>query len=184
LFSVAALSRAPDARASVAIAVSWDDLVSGSSAAAFVTADSARAVWEGGRIYTYTHVQVDRAVAGELTTGSTAWVRTRGGVVDHVGQQVEGEAVFGTGQSLVFLHATGAGAFDVTGRAQGQFPVVAGDSAQPAHVVPCHARGMIVARSLPTPALPPKLASDVLAGQTPDDATRAIGAAWSAAHAH
>jgi hypothetical protein len=124
-----------DARASVSIAVTWDGLLRESTAAALVTALDGRAVWEGDRIYTYTHVRVDRGVAGELATGDEAWVRTMGGVVGRVGQVVDGEPVLTRGQtSLLFLHPIPArppGAFDVTARGQGQFPLVADEKTPP-----------------------------------------------------
>src|SRR5580698_2218506 len=118
---------AADVRASTSIAVTWDGLLRESTAAALVTALEARPVWEGNRIYTYTHVRVDRGVAGELATGDDVWVRTMGGVVGKTGQVVDGEPVLTRGQSsLLFLHPIAgrpAGAFDVTARGQGQFPV-------------------------------------------------------------
>jgi hypothetical protein len=173
-----------DARASVSIAVGWTELLHDSTAAAVVTAQDARAVWEGGRIFTYTHVRVERAIAGELATGAFAWVRTRGGVVGHVGQLVEGEAVLASKPSLVFLNpGAGAGTYDVTARAQGQFPLLVDDPVSPAHVIASRALGMILPRALPAPALPPRLASEVLDGQSVDDAARTITAAWGAAHA-
>jgi hypothetical protein len=179
----AAAARSPDAQASVSIAVGWTELLSGSTAAAVVTPEDARAVWENGRIYTYTQVHVDRAIAGDVAAGGVVWIRTRGGVVDHVGQLVEGEAVFVRRPSLVFLHSTTPGTYGVTARAQGQFPIVASGPAVPAHLATSRAVGAIVPRALPTPALPPSLATEVLDGQTVDDAARAIAAAWSTAHA-
>jgi hypothetical protein len=108
---------ATDARASVSIAVTWDGLLKESSAAALVTSMEARPVWENGRIYTYTHVRVDRAVAGELASGGDAWIRTMGGIVGKVGQIVEGEASFAPGESsLLFVHPGPVGAFVVTAR--------------------------------------------------------------------
>ena len=161
----------------------WDALVGASTAAALVTPVSAHAVWEGGRIYTYTHVRIDRAFAGELAAGSMAWVRTRGGIVDRVGQQVEGEAVFAGGPSLVFVHPQTGGVYEVTARAQGQFPVTPDDPVRPAHLAANRLAGMLVPRILPAPALPPKLATDVLTDRSLDDAAREIAAAWSTAHA-
>src|SRR5579862_3474972 len=67
---------AADAAASVSIAATFDGLLHDSTTAAVVTAAESHAVWEDGRIYTYTHVHVSRAVAGELSTGGEAWVRT------------------------------------------------------------------------------------------------------------
>jgi hypothetical protein len=168
----------------VSIAVGWNELLAASTAAAVVSATGAYAAWEGGRIYTYTHLAVVRAAAGELADGNAVWVRTRGGVVGHIGQQVEGEANFAGGRSLVFMRPAGPGFYEVTARAQGQFPVEGGgDGAQPEHVVPSHAPGLLVPRLLPSPALPPALAADVLANRTLDDAVHAVAYAWSAAHA-
>jgi hypothetical protein len=182
--AAAGASRPRDARASVSIAVEWDALLHASTSAALVTPTEAHAVWEGGRIYTYTQVRVDRAVAGELAPGGLAWVRTRGGIVGNIGQQVEGEAVFSGTPSLVFLHLHAPAVYEVTARAQGQFSVATDDPAQPAHLVPSRSAGMLVPRVLPSPALPGRLAADVLSDRTLDDAAQEIAAAWSGTHAH
>jgi hypothetical protein len=172
------------AHASVSIAVSWEGLLDQSSAAAVLTALDATAVWEGGRIYTYTRMRVEQVLAGEMTAGGEAWIRTMGGIVGDIGQQVEGEAVLSPGQaSLLFLHPGPAGTFEVTARAQGQFPVVAGDASSPAHVVRSRASGFLVSPRLPSPALPPRLAADVLHGRTLAEAKTAVASAWAATHA-
>ena len=68
-----------------------------------------------------------------------------GGIVGKVGQIVEGEAAFAPGEtSLLFLRPGPVGAYVVTARGQGQFPVVADDPQQPAHIVRSHAVGMLV----------------------------------------
>jgi len=174
-----------DARASVSIAVTWDGLLRESTAAALVTALDGRAIWEGDRIYTYTHVRVDRGVAGELATGDEAWVRTMGGVVGKVGQVVDGEPVLTRGQtSLLFLHpipARPAGAFDVTARGQGQFPVVADEKTLP-HLVRSTSAGALVAPRTPGPVATPRLAADVVHGRVIDDVARDVTAAWSGTH--
>ena len=174
-----------DARASVSIAVTWDGLLRESTAAALVTALDGRAVWEGDRIYTYTRVRVDRGVAGELATGDEAWVRTMGGVVGKVGQVVDGEPVLTRGQtSLLFLHpipARPAGAFDVTARGQGQFPVVADEKTLP-HLVRSTSAGALVAPRTPGPVATPRLAADVVHGRVIDDVARDVTAAWSGTH--
>jgi hypothetical protein len=176
---------APDARASVSVAVSWEGLLGQSTAAAVLTALDARSVWEGGRIYTYTRMRVDQAMAGELSQGAEAEVRTMGGIVGDIGQQVEGEAVLTPGRSsLLFLHRGSTGAFEVTARGQGQFPVVSTDPAQPARVVRSRAAGLVIPANLPTPALPPRLAADVLHGRTLADAQSAVTAAWAVTHTH
>jgi hypothetical protein len=168
--------------ASVSIAVSWEGLLQESSAVAVVTPFESKAVWENGRIYTYTHVRVDRAIAGELAQGAQAWVRTLGGIVGDTGQSVEGEAILALNQSsLVFLHAGPASTFMVTARGQGQFPMVkASDPAQPAHVVRNGAAGLLLERRGTAPV---RLAGDVLHGLTIDDAARQVTSAWSGTHA-
>jgi hypothetical protein len=176
-----------DARASVSIAVTWDGLLRESTAAALVTALEGRSVWEGDRIYTYTHVRVDRGVAGELTTGDDAWVRTMGGVVGKVGQVVDGEPVLTRGQSsLLFLHgipARPAGAYDVTARGQGQFPVVT-DEKTPPRLVRSTSAGGLVPRRSGGPAAAQPLAADVVHGRPVDDVARDVVAAWSGTHVH
>jgi hypothetical protein len=179
-----------EARASVSIAVTWDGLLRESSAAALVTALDARPLWEGDRIYTYTRVRVDRGIAGELATGDEAWVRTMGGVVGKVGQTVDGEPVLTPGRaSLLFLHPIAgrpAGAFDVTARAQGQFPVVADEKAPP-HLVRNTSAGGLVPPRLPAAsgsAAPPRMAADVVHGRAIDDVAHDVVAAWGSAHVH
>jgi hypothetical protein len=169
-----------DAGASVSIAVTWDDLLRTSSAAAVVTPVDAQAVWEGGRIYTYTRVHVDRPVAGELAGASEAWIRTMGGVVGKIGQLVEGEAVFSAGQpSLLFVQPGPVGAFVVTERAQGQFPVVAGaDPKRPSHLIHSRATGALLAPRVPAG----QLAADVLRDRTVDDVAGTIAGGWGRTH--
>jgi hypothetical protein len=188
LAAVCALSAAlfvADARASVSIAVTWDGLLRESTAAALVTPLDARAVWEGDRIYTYTRVHVDRGVAGELATGDEAWVRTMGGVVGKIGQIVDGEPVLTRGQSsLLFLHpipARPAGAFAVTARGQGQFPLVS-DAKTPPHLVRGTSAGILPPARAPVSTPAPRLAADVVHGRVIDDVARDVVAAWSAAH--
>jgi hypothetical protein len=174
-----------DARASVSIAVTWDALLRESTAAAVVTPLEGRSIWEGDRIYTYTRVRVDRAMAGELTAGGEAWVRTMGGVVGKVGQLVEGEAVLARGQpSLLFVHGVkgrSAGAFDVTARGQGQFLVVA-DPKEPPHLVRSNSVGALLPPRSPQPLATP-LAADVVHGRAIDDVARDVATAWGRTHA-
>jgi hypothetical protein len=178
---------AADVRASVSIAVTWDGLLRESTAAALVTALEGRSVWEGDRIYTYTHVRVERGVAGELTTGGDAWVRTMGGVVGKIGQVVDGEPVLSRGEtSLLFLHpipGRPAGAFDVTARGQGQFPLVA-DEKTPPHLLRSTSAGGLVAPRTPGGLATPPLAADLVHGRAVDDVARDVAAAWSRTHGH
>jgi len=172
------------ADASVSIAVSWDALVGRSTAAAVVTPIEATAVWQEGRIFTYTHVNVDRAIAGKLVTGGDAWVRTLGGVAGKIGQIVEGEANLSPGaQSLLFLRDGPAGAFDVTARGQGQFGVTADGPQGQLRVVRNRAVGMLVPQALLSPQAVPALAADVLEGLTVEEAALRVALAWAQFHA-
>ncbi len=176
---------ATEAAASVSIAVTWDGLLHESSAAVMVTSVDSQPVWENGRIYTYTRVHVDRSLAGGLTTGSEAWVRTMGGVVGKIGQLVEGEASFAPGESsLLFLHPGPVGAYVVTARGQGQFPVVSVDPKLPPRIVKSYAVGMLVApRDIHSPGATPPLAAEVLHDRPVEDVAQDIASAWGAAHA-
>jgi hypothetical protein len=176
------------AQASVSIAVTWDGLLRTSTAAAVVTPADATSVWENGRILTYTHVTIDRAVAGPVTTGDDAWVRTLGGIVGTLGQQVEGEAAFSPGRpSLLFLRARSqggrTGTFDVAARGQGQFPVVAAGAQQPARVERSRTAGMVLPPRVFSPLVEPPLAADILHDCTVDEAARNIQSAWGPLHA-
>lgn len=185
-----------DARASVSIAVEFDTLVKESTSVAIITPVEQKSVWENGRIYTYTRVHADQAVAGELASGGEAWVRTMGGVVGHIGQQVDGEPVLTVGRpSLLFLRAGEAGTLEVTARAQGQFPVTLDDTKNQ-KLIRSGSVGVLLPRkqaaapvaavagqtpAAPTPA--PALASDVLHNRKLDDGLRDISAAWKRLHA-
>jgi hypothetical protein len=174
-----------DARASVSIAVTWEGLLHESTAAVLVTPLDAQSIWENDRIYTYTRVRVDRAVAGELSAGAEAVIRTMGGIVGRTGQLVEGEAVLTPGQpALLFVHsipARAAGTFAVTARAQGQFPVVADDKTPP-HLVRSNSAGALVPPHLLGPVLGGPLAADVVHGRAVEDVAHDVATAWGRTH--
>lgn len=172
-----------EAPASVSIAVTWEGLIHESTAAALVTPQDGLSVWEGGRIYTYTRVRVEQAVAGDLPQGD-AWVRTMGGVVGKVGQLVDGEAVLAPGQrSLLFLKAGPVGAFDVTARGQGQFVVTASQPSAPARLARARSVGMLLPPLSTSAGAPGALAAEVVDGRSVDDVARDVSAGWSALHA-
>lgn len=109
-------------------------------------------------------------------------MQTLGGVVDHIGQSVEGEAVFSMGRpSLLFLRPLAASTYIVTTRAQGQFPIVL-DAQQQPRVRRSAAVGATVSPRSGTTSAPP-LAADVLHGLKVSEATTAVVAAWSRLHA-
>lgn len=203
LFAVPALEAASpnEARASVSIAVAFDALVKDADAVAVVTPVDATSVWEEGRIYTYTKVKVDQGVAGELSAGNEGWVRTMGGVVGKIGQMVDGEPVLTTGKSsLVFLRKFKAGGvFEVSARAQGQYPIVIDDakvkkvirSANVGVLFPPKAKAAVPTDTTQPQSTGPsqvtepakiRLAQEVLHDRPLDDVAREIAATWKRLH--
>ncbi len=192
----AALTATPrDASASVSIAILFDDLVRETQTVDVVTPIEAHALWENGRIYTYTRVHVDRAVAGEFTAGREEWVRTLGGVVGKIGQVVDGEPVLTVGRpAMLFLRPGPPGAFEVTGRAQGQFPVVT-DETKTLRVVRSIGVGALLTATKPlkpfVPAPAPlqsqaptakTYASDMIHDRVLDEVAVDVSSAWKRIH--
>ena len=184
-----------EARASIAIAILFDELVRDSSAAAIVTPYEQKSVWEDGRIITYTHVHADRTVAGTLE--SDPWIRTMGGTVGRIGQLADGEPVLTVGRpGLLFLQGvpeSGGGIYAVTARAQGQFPVVLGEKSVPLFrsssavgglVAPPDTRvsQMAQLRARAGLAAEAPRATDVLHTRPVEDAVRDVAAAWVRLH--
>jgi hypothetical protein len=203
-----------DAHASVSIAVAYDALVKDADSVGVVTPVETKSVWEEGRIYTYTRVKVDQGVAGELGTGTEGWVRTMGGVVGKIGQLVDGEPVFTTGKpSLVFMRKFKlSGTWEVSARAQGQYPIVVdsniADTTRARRVMrsaavgvlfppkttttvaTTDASGVITPKSttaanggVATEAVKIRLASEVLHDRPLDEVAREVAASWKKLHA-
>ncbi len=170
-----------DARASVSIAVAFDALVKDADSVGVVTPVESKSVWEEGRIYTYTRVKVEQGVAGELGTGSEGWVRTMGGVVGKIGQLVDGEPVFTANKSsLVFMRKFKlSGQWEVSARAQGQYPIIVDDSvrdtARSRRVMRSGAVGVLLPPKTPSPTetvmAGPPAAPGTLAKTDPNGAT-------------
>ncbi len=186
-FFVAAF--APHARASVSFTVLFDALVRDSSAAYLATPIEIKSVWEDGRIATYTRVHVDRVLAG--SAASEVWVKTLGGAVGNIGQQVDGEAVLRAGQQSVLFLTGYEGSVVVTGRGQGQFAIVR-DSSSVLRLRKNQNAGALLAprnselarvRATTTIASASTPAGDVLDGKTIDDAQIEIAASWKRTHA-
>src|SRR5208337_4957250 len=109
---------------------------------------------------------VDRAIAGGVHGGDEVWIRTMGGIVGKIGQVVDGEAVFTVGRSaLVFLHAAPAGTYDVTARAQGQFPVTLDEKNEARVIRSFHVGALYTPRSAAPDLAPPVLATNVIHGR-------------------
>lgn len=208
--SAAAVLVPSDATASVSIAVAFDMLVKDADAVALVTAGDPSSVWEDGRIYTYTKVKVDQGIAGDVGPGTEGWVRTMGGVVGKIGQLVDGEPVLVKDKpSLLFLRKLKAGGvYEVSARAQGQYPVSVDEATKLRKILRSSAVGMLLppkaageaaartstssstspqsvapaAASVPPETLKVRLAQEVLHDRAIDDVTREIATAWNRLH--
>lgn len=115
------------AEASTSVAASLKHLVTLADTVVEATPVESKSLWEespggGKRIVTYTRVEVHSTVYG--SPKQDLWVRTLGGVVDKIGQRVEGEAVLVKGErSMMFLHALADGPSVVVEMAQGHYPI-------------------------------------------------------------
>ena len=119
-----------DASATTALAASLDELVKRSQQIFFGRPLEASCRWTdvgaGRRIVTYTTVQVEEPLEGDVQAEYV--VRTLGGKVGDVGQLVHGEAMLRIGEdNLIFLRRARNGDHVVTARAQGQYPLRADD---------------------------------------------------------
>lgn len=173
------------ARASVSIAVLFNALVKDAESVAIVTPVEQKSVWENGRICTYTKVRVDSPVSGNAKKGEEKWVRTLGGVIGKIGQSVEGEPTLTEGKpSLLFLHRRESEIFEVSARAQGQFPIVA-DAGKRVKLVKHAAMGTLVPPRVEGARLPVdavRLAHEVLNDRDVDAATVEIQRVWQQLH--
>jgi hypothetical protein len=174
----------------VSFTVVLDALVSESSAAIVATPTDTRSVWEDGRIATYTKVHVERVVVG--ANPGDVWIRTLGGAVGDIGQQVEGEAVLRQGQTSLLFLTSFAGNVVVTARGQGQFVLQQSPTGVAMIRRNLHAGALVgpnpttVARiqALTTNAHAVLPAAEVLDGKSIDDAATEISASWARTHAH
>jgi len=186
-----------DAAASVSIAVGFENLVKDADAVAVITPGEHQCVWEDGKIITYTKVHVDQGVAGDVG-GADTWVRTRGGVVGQIGQLVDGEPVLTEDKpSLLFLRKfkTG-GIYEVSARAQGQYPLKIDEATKAKRIVRAGSVGMILPpknevtkpigpiqpQSTTTQAVAVRLALEVLHDKPLDDMAREIATTWKRLH--
>lgn len=199
-----------DAAASVSIAVGFDSLVKDADAVAVITPVENQSIWEDGRIYTYTKVKVDQGVAGDIGAGADGWIRTMGGVVGKIGQLVDGEPVFVNNKpSLLFLRKFKAGGvYEVSARAQGQYPVTIDEATKTKKVLRSSAVGMLLppknqaAQAADVKVGPPiagsvqtqstqganvsdakvRLAQDVMHDKPLEEVTREIATSWKRLH--
>jgi hypothetical protein len=165
-----------EASASVAILMSLDELTESSTDVVVGTPVEQKSQWEdlpsGRRIVTYTRVVVDES----LSSGSRSevWVRTLGGKVGRIGQQVSGEADIALDHRALFFLADaddGAGhpITVVVGMAQGHFPL--DESGAEPVLRPSPDAGLLLPRRGPSIS-----AREVLVGKRLGEARTLVGA--------
>jgi hypothetical protein len=125
----AALVGAGPAEASVARAISMNELIQRSRSVVLGVPLAAQSEWTeiGGsrRIVTLTRVRVDEHIARSKPDAEIL-VRTLGGRVGNLGQLVHGEAELHHNEAcMLFLHDDEPGLASVTAMAQGHYPLVA-----------------------------------------------------------
>ncbi len=116
----------PSAEAAVSVQVSVEELARQSAAVIVGKALERTSTWEelagGRRIVTYTRVAVEETIVGSQT--NEVMVRTLGGAVGRVGQQVSGEATLVLGQRAVLFLTDDGPVKVVTAMAQGHYPLI------------------------------------------------------------
>lgn len=178
-FAALAVTITTDGSASTSIALTLDDLTRDAEVVARVTALDRSSAWSDGRIVTSTRVHVD-SVLGGTTANDVVTVRSLGGIVDGIGQRVEGEPDLAPGTSaFVFLKRSGD-AMRVVGRAQGRW-LVARESGH--EVVRVRDTGNLVARRARGPVAPRGKLATELDGATTQAASLEIASAWRSTHA-
>lgn len=177
----AALLIPQTAHASTAIALSLPELCDRSEAVVVGIPKSKVSRWESGRIFTYTTVAIDTAVAGAAKAGDTVTVRTMGGVVDGIGQITHGEAVLNIDKPvMLFVHAVATAkspTLVITGMAQGAMPVEIGAD-KVARVI-AQPNDLVLVPNAKS-AVAPKPAMMVLGGLALPSALTEVRTAWAA----
>src|SRR5919198_1233196 len=136
LLALAALAVASPAVAALAVPASVEDLARSSQLVLRGRVARAAPRWSDDQRRIFTYVDIEPASAWRGTPAARVTVVVPGGVVGPIGQRVDGAPAFEKGEEVVvFLSAAEAGAFRVTGLAQGKYSVQGG-AAQPdlAHV--------------------------------------------------
>ncbi|MFI5299007.1 MAG: hypothetical protein ACHREM_13000 [Polyangiales bacterium] len=96
---------ASSAHASTLIALSLEELVTRAERVVVAVPRTRSSRWESGRMVTYTTVDVEATLGGSAATAPLV-VRTLGGEIDGLGQQVYGEAKLPLGAPVIlFLRA-------------------------------------------------------------------------------
>ena len=91
---------------------------------ALMHVNAQRSFWRDGRIYTVYTMQADESYAGPLQENAEIEVETWGGVVEGIGQKVDGAlSLNSSAQHVLFLEKNNQGVYRTVGMAQGVFHV-------------------------------------------------------------
>ena len=137
------LGLARTAEATVAVSLPLPDLTARSSDVVHGVVVATKSAWEGGQIYTTTHVDVLETVKGEQRH-RTIWVKQLGGQVGNLAMRISGQAAFEVGEEVVLFVKPGPVAREVVGMAQGKW-LVKVDPGSKAKVVGRDLRGLVLA---------------------------------------
>lgn len=156
--------------ASVSVSIPMAELVHNADMGLIGVPRERHSVWEGfeggKRIVTYTRISVERMLFGE--PAKEVWVRTLGGTVEKLGQQVSGEPELFEGKRQLLFLSNVDGALVVTARAQGHYRIEDGErprlrtSPDPGVLLPPRGKGAVLH------------ARDVLAGADLSEAIQII----------
>jgi hypothetical protein len=122
------------ATATTVVPVTVETLARRSDAVLVVTPRSATPQWVGGTIVTDYDLEVQNVVQGTLSSGAHVTLRTPGGVVGRIGQQIPGVPSLETGRPyLVFLarDRDGSGLYFLAHLTAAVLPVVAAPDGTP-----------------------------------------------------
>lgn len=120
--ALAGLGALRSAHATVMVRSTIDELARESHLVAVVTVRRATGHWENGHIYTDVEVSIDEVVRGTPSAASIT-VRTPGGVVNDVGQRVEGAPVLTPGRRYVLFLRRRGSHYETLALAQGVLPI-------------------------------------------------------------
>jgi hypothetical protein len=177
---------ATPAEASSAWAASLEDVARAAAYVARITPVAATSAWEDGRIVTTTDARIDTLVAGkdEARSFRTIRIRTLGGIVDGIGQRVEGEASFTLGApSIVFVAPSLAGddRVAIVAAAQGQL-MIDRDRTTGRELTHLRGTGALFSRPLRIPNAAPTRLMTTLDGASVSEVTELAAQAWRKTH--
>ena len=117
------------AAAAVAVPSSVEDLARGSDAVVRGRVTKVTPHWSSDHRRILTDAEVETSSVWRGSTASRVTVVVPGGVVDGIGQRVDGSPTFAEGEEVaLFLERAGDGRYRVHGLGQGKFSVAAGQA--------------------------------------------------------